>query len=74
MAEAPALEDNPNTRQKIFVRFCIDLFDDASALSISEYFDPENWSKIGQNDVVTIKKTYNDLAVYTWRTEYIDIS
>ena len=42
MAEAPALEDNPNTRQKIFVRFCIDLFDDASVLSISEYFDPGN--------------------------------
>ena len=41
---------------------------------ISEYFDPDVWNRLGQNAYVTIKKTYNELKVYTWRTEYMDIS
>ena len=41
-AEPEGLKDTPLNRQKIFVKFCIDLFDSASELSLFECLDPDN--------------------------------
>ena len=44
MAEAlpPSLEDTPKNRQKLFVKYCINQFDNAAKLCLMQYFDHRN--------------------------------